>query len=90
MVMPALPFFGAHVGGLAEEEGHLSFLELREGEPSLREIKEGAHLLSSFDMFCTVGRTVVFLMSYKCGEAAELDVAQPTEAGVTILDRGDD
>lgn len=82
------------MGGLAEEEGHLSFLELREGEPSLREIKEGkeerAHLLSSFDMFCTVGRAVVFLMSYKCGQAAELDVAQPTEAGVSVLDRGDD
>lgn len=28
-------------------------------------------------------------MSYECGEAAELDVAQPTEAGVTVLDRGD-
>lgn len=28
-------------------------------------------------------------MSYECGEAAELDVAQPTEAGVAVLDRGD-
>lgn len=33
--------FGTDVGGLAEEEGHLSFLELREGKPSLRKIKEG-------------------------------------------------
>lgn len=41
-------------------------------------------------MFGTVGGAVVFLMSYECGEAAELNVTQPTEAGVTILDRGDD
>lgn len=40
-------------------------------------------------MFSTVGRAVVFLMSYERGEAAELDVAQPTVAGVTVLDRGD-
>lgn len=28
-------------------------------------------------------------MSYECREAAELDVAQPTEAGVAVLNRGD-
>lgn len=41
-------------------------------------------------MFGTVGRAVVFLVSYERGEAAELDVAQPTEARVTVLHRGDD
>lgn len=41
MVMPAECHFGIHMGGLAEEEGHLSFLELREGKPPLRKIKEG-------------------------------------------------
>lgn len=88
--------FGTNVGGLAEEEGHLSFLELREGKPPLRKIKEGEEMeekeeesLGSLDMFGTVGRAVVLLMSYECGEAAELDVAQPTEAGVTVLDGGD-
>lgn len=40
-------------------------------------------------MFSAVGRAVVFLMSYESGEAAELDVAQPTVAGVTVLDWGD-
>lgn len=44
--------------------------------------------LGSLDVFGTVGRAVVFLMSYERGEAAELDVAQPTEAGVTVLNRG--
>lgn len=28
-------------------------------------------------------------MSYECGEAAKFDVAQTTEAGVTVLDGGD-
>lgn len=41
MVMPAECHFGTHVGGLAQEEGHLSFLELMEGKPSLRKIKKG-------------------------------------------------
>lgn len=40
-------------------------------------------------MFSTVGGAVVFLMSYERGQAAELDVAEPTEAGVTVQDRGD-
>lgn len=29
------------MGGLAEEERHLSILELREGTPPLRNVKEG-------------------------------------------------
>lgn len=41
MVMPAECHFGTHVGGLAQEEGHLSFLELMEGKSSLREMKGG-------------------------------------------------
>lgn len=39
--MPAECHFGTHVGGLAQEEGHLSFLELMEGKPPLRKIKKG-------------------------------------------------
>lgn len=39
-------------------------------------------------MLGTVGGTVILLVSDKRGEAAELDVAQPTEAGVAVLDRG--
>lgn len=46
-------------------------------------------MLSSLDMFSTVGGAVVFLMSYERGQAAELDVAESTEAGVTVQDRGD-
>lgn len=41
MVMPAECHFGIHVGGLAEERGHLSFLEPSEGKPPLRKLKEG-------------------------------------------------
>lgn len=41
MVMPAEHHFGTRVGGLAQEEGYLSFLELREGKPPLRKIKKG-------------------------------------------------
>lgn len=41
MVMPAECHFGPHVGGLAEEAGHLSFLEFGGGKPPLRKIKEG-------------------------------------------------
>lgn len=41
MVIPAEGHFGTHVGGLAQEEGYLSFLELMEGKSPLRKIKKG-------------------------------------------------
>lgn len=41
MVMPAECHFGTHVGQLAEQKGHLSFLEIKEGKPPLRKMKEG-------------------------------------------------
>lgn len=41
MIMPAERHFGTHVGGLAEEKGHLSFLELNEEKPPLKKKGEG-------------------------------------------------
>lgn len=45
--------------------------------------------VSSLDMLSAVGGAVVFLVGDEGGQAAELDVAQPTVAGVTVLDWGD-
>lgn len=39
--MPDKCHFGTHVGGLAEKERNLSFLELKEGKPPLSKVKEG-------------------------------------------------
>lgn len=36
MILPAECRFGTHMGGLAEEEGHLSFLELNEEKSPLK------------------------------------------------------
>lgn len=55
MDMPAERHFGPHVGGLAEEEGQLSFLEPSEEKPPLRKTRKweeeeeeyGAHLTCS-------------------------------------------
>lgn len=41
MIMPAECHFGTHVGGLAEEKGHLSFLELNEEKSLLKKKGEG-------------------------------------------------
>lgn len=43
----------------------------------------------SLDVLGAVGGAVVLLVSDERGQAAELDVAQPAEAGVAVLDGGD-
>lgn len=74
--------------GLAQEKGGL-----KKGKPPPGNRKEGVEeweeFFRSLDMLGAVGGAVVFLMGDERGQAAEFDVAQPTVAGVTVLDRGD-